>query len=295
MATIDLGKIKLVWRGTYAGGTAYTVDDVVQHTDSGLTSSFICTTASTGNAPSTGGTVHGSWAYLAKGAVAYSSTLTTQGDVLYHTGSAEARLAKGTASQVLTMNSGATAPEWAAAAGGATAVVASGTISGSPSEIIHDGIFTSAYKFYELFIADLHSSSNANILLQMRNSNATVSTANYRSHSHHPHMSASGSYTNNNHNGWDDAFWEIHGNCVINAHIVSAMSGKILFPWGDNISTYNNILWNTFGQESSTTGQYNLAQGYGIYNGYQQYDGFRLYPSAGTFAEGEYTVIGYKS
>ena len=67
MATIDLGKIKLVWRGTYDGATAYTVDDVVQHTDSGLTSSFICTTASTGNAPSTGGTVHGSWSLMAKG------------------------------------------------------------------------------------------------------------------------------------------------------------------------------------------------------------------------------------
>ena len=81
MATIDLGKIKLVWRGTYDGATAYTVDDVVQHTDSGLTSSFICTTASTGNAPSTSGTVHGSWAYLAKGAAAFTSPLTTQGDV----------------------------------------------------------------------------------------------------------------------------------------------------------------------------------------------------------------------
>ncbi len=44
MATIDLGKIKLVWRGTYSGGTDYTVDDVVQHTDGGITSSFICTT-----------------------------------------------------------------------------------------------------------------------------------------------------------------------------------------------------------------------------------------------------------
>ena len=66
MATIDLGKIKLVWRGTYAGGTAYTVDDVVQHTDGGIKSSFICTTNSTGNAPSTGGSVHSSWAYLAK-------------------------------------------------------------------------------------------------------------------------------------------------------------------------------------------------------------------------------------
>ena len=42
-----------------------------------------------------------------------------QGVVIYGTGTDTwARLAKGTASQVLTMNSGATAPEWAAAAGG---------------------------------------------------------------------------------------------------------------------------------------------------------------------------------
>ena len=41
------------------------------------------------------------------------------GDVLYATGSTTlAKLAKGSASQVLTMNSGATAPEWAAGASG---------------------------------------------------------------------------------------------------------------------------------------------------------------------------------
>jgi hypothetical protein len=117
MATIDLGKIKLVWRGTYSGSTAYTVDDVVQHTDT-ITSSFICTTASTGNAPSTGGSVHSSWAYLAKGGVAgtdVGTTITTQGDILYRDGSGLQRLAKGTAGQSLKMNSGANAPEWATA------------------------------------------------------------------------------------------------------------------------------------------------------------------------------------
>ena len=31
MATIDLGKIKFNWRGTYAGGTAYVPDDVVYY------------------------------------------------------------------------------------------------------------------------------------------------------------------------------------------------------------------------------------------------------------------------
>ena len=220
----------------------------------------------------------------------------TAGDVLYATGSTTlAKLAKGSASQVLTMNSGATAPEWAAAAGGATAVVARGSISGSPSEVIVDGCFTSAYKFYELWIADLHSNGNNGIWLQMRNSNATVTGSNYRSFSHHPMMRASSTFTDNMHNGWGDAFWEIHGNANVYNHVVSAMCGKIFFPWADNISTYNKIQWSTFAQESSTTGQYNLFNGAGIYAGYHQYDGFRLYPSSGTFEEGEYTVIGYKS
>ena len=107
MATIDLGKIKLVWRGAYNNSTAYTVDDVVQHTDGGVTSSFICTTNSTGNAPSTGGSVHGSWAYLAKGhADTVSTTLSTQGDLLYRDGSGLQRLAKPASNKYLQNTSG---------------------------------------------------------------------------------------------------------------------------------------------------------------------------------------------
>jgi len=48
-------------------------------------------------------------------------TLTTGGDILYASAAnTPARLAKGTALQVLQMNSGASAPEWATAATGAT-------------------------------------------------------------------------------------------------------------------------------------------------------------------------------
>ena len=67
MATIDLGKIKQVWRGTYNNSTAYVVDDLVEYTDSGITSSYICVANSTGNAPSSSGTAHASWNYVAKG------------------------------------------------------------------------------------------------------------------------------------------------------------------------------------------------------------------------------------
>ena len=67
MATIDLGKIKQVFRGTYNNATAYAVDDLVVFTDTNITSTYICTTASTGNNPSSGGTAHANWAYIAKG------------------------------------------------------------------------------------------------------------------------------------------------------------------------------------------------------------------------------------
>ena len=71
MATIDLGKIKQVWRGTYNNGTAYTVDDLVAYTDTvgGLqnTSTYIAVANTQGNAPASGGSIHASWNLVAQG------------------------------------------------------------------------------------------------------------------------------------------------------------------------------------------------------------------------------------
>ena len=67
--TIDIGKIKLQWRGTYSGATTYTPDDLVGYYDGTTTSSYICVLTSTGNVPSTAGTVNTTyWNLLAKGA-----------------------------------------------------------------------------------------------------------------------------------------------------------------------------------------------------------------------------------
>ena len=90
MATIDLGKIKQVFRGTYNNATAYVPDDLVVFTDTNITSTYICTTASTGNNPSSGGTAHANWAYVAKGvadpipsqSVQSGKFLTTNGSAL---------------------------------------------------------------------------------------------------------------------------------------------------------------------------------------------------------------------
>ena len=115
MATVDLGKIKQVFRGTYNNSTAYAVDDLVAFTDGSVTSTYICTTASTGNNPSSGGTAHGSWAYVAKGQA--PSPTTTQGDLVFRGASADQRLAIGTAGQVLKVNSSANGYEFGAGGG----------------------------------------------------------------------------------------------------------------------------------------------------------------------------------
>ena len=109
MATLNLGRIKPVFRGAYDASTGYVVDDIVTSGNE----TFICILASTGNATSNATY----WTKLAAKGVDgtdVGATLTTQGDLLYRDGSGLQRLAKGTAGQALKMNSGATAPEWAA-------------------------------------------------------------------------------------------------------------------------------------------------------------------------------------
>jgi hypothetical protein len=78
MASIDLGRLKVVFRGTYNPATAYTVDDTVVFTDTAVTSTYICLANTTGNAPSTAGVANATyWAYMAKGTDAITMTFNT--------------------------------------------------------------------------------------------------------------------------------------------------------------------------------------------------------------------------
>ena len=100
--------------GATSGAVTLSVDagttlaaGVLQLTDS--TSSTSTTTAATPNAVKT--------SYdLANGAIA-KTTVTTAGDIIYRNATVPTRLGIGTAGQVLSVNSGATAPEWKTASG----------------------------------------------------------------------------------------------------------------------------------------------------------------------------------
>jgi len=173
MATIDLGKIKIVWRGTYSGGTAYTPDDAV--VSSGT--SYICIANTTGNAPPNGTY----WNVLAQAGTNgtngtdLTSTLTTQGDILYRDGSGLQRLPKGTAGQVLQMNSGATAPEYGTVS--SDYVLLSTVTASSSSVVSFDGFFSSTYKNYQIRFSDVSPGSVQYLKFRVRQNNADMTGA----------------------------------------------------------------------------------------------------------------------
>lgn len=107
MATVNLGSIKFKWKGTYAGGTAYTIDDVVSYNGS----SYICIQASTGNLP-TNATYFEQMSSAGTNGTDLTTTLTTQGDLVYRDGSGLQRLGAGTSGQVLQTNGTGANPSW---------------------------------------------------------------------------------------------------------------------------------------------------------------------------------------
>ncbi len=116
MATVTLGNIKLNWKGAYNAGTAYAIDDVVSYNGS----SYIAKTATTGNLP----TVTANWDLMSQAGTNgtngtdLTTTLTTQGDILYRDGSGLQRLGAGTSGQFLKTQGTGANPTWADSSGG---------------------------------------------------------------------------------------------------------------------------------------------------------------------------------
>ena len=173
MATVNLGRIKPVFRGAYNSSTAYVVDDIV--TDSNET--FICILASTGNATSNATY----WTKLAaKGTdgTDVGTTLTTQGDILYRDGSGLQRLAKGTAAQVLKMNTAANAPEWGTLSSDYVKL-AEVNQSSDTTAIELQQFITSTYKNYKIFINNILTVNEEIWCRAMTGTNTEYSQSNY--------------------------------------------------------------------------------------------------------------------
>jgi hypothetical protein len=119
---------------------------------------------------------------LADGAIA-KSTVTTAGDIIYRNATVPVRLGIGTANQVLRVNAGATAPEWATPSGGASGLtfIKRGTFSSvADTGTTFDSIFTSTYDNYvAVFTKVSCSTGTADFQCQLRYAGPTTQTSTY--------------------------------------------------------------------------------------------------------------------
>jgi hypothetical protein len=100
-------------------------------------------------------------AYDLANAAIPKSLVDAAGDLIYATAdNTVARLAIGTANQVLAVNSGATAPEWVTAGGASGLTLISTTTMSAVSAQNLEGIFTSTYTNYLVVISELVGSAD---------------------------------------------------------------------------------------------------------------------------------------
>lgn len=157
MATVNLGRIKPVFRGAYSGSTAYVVDDIVTSGNE----TYICIQAHGAGTQAVTQTAY--WTKLAaKGTdgTDVATTITTQGDLLYRDASGPQRLAAGTSGYYLkTQGSGAN-PVWSEVVSGGLVKLGTTTLSSGANTIVLDNIFSSTYQAYRINVINYRTNAD---------------------------------------------------------------------------------------------------------------------------------------
>lgn len=172
-----------------------TQSGAVQLTDS--TSSTSTTTAATPNSVKTANDAAGAAQTTANNAIA-KSTVTTAGDIIYRNSTVPTRLGIGTAGQVLTVNSGATAPEWASpAGGGGMTLLSTTTLSGSATTV---STINQTYKELKIYLKDFSTSNGAGAYIYVE-FNSDTTPSNYLQACYRQYPGGTADFTTNNQTG----------------------------------------------------------------------------------------------
>ena len=285
MATINLGSIKFNWQGAYAGGTAYAVDDVVSYSGS----SYVCTAASTGNLP----TDTNFWDQMSSAGTNgtngtdLTTTLTTQGDLVYRDGSGLQRLGAGTSGQVLQTGGSGANPSWQDASGGALVKLASTKVSGGAVgniEFNSSVLDTSTYTKFKFFIHMYGTVSGAGLSLYAKPSKDNGSTYNLNAFS--AGVGAYVKYDGTNDGDYRGSMFDTGNNRWKLAGAVSGFgTGNQTLHWVGEANLYNPNDTSTYSQTAHLVwqgGRYYTSDGSDYHVMYQAGHGYTYNLGTGT-------------
>jgi hypothetical protein len=232
-------------------------------------------------------------AYDLANAAIPKSLVDAAGDLIYATAdNTVARLAIGTALQVLRVNSGATAPEWATASTGALSIIAptsiansGGTASASGGEVTFsgcnsvslNGVFSATYDNYLVWIEANAAAGSRTGRMRLRASGTDNTTSNYRSG--YMYSGFSGSTTgNDNRNNVD--YW------IPYYFADTASSSQSIFVSSPNLAKYTRF-GTTFGINDAN------AHFSGVFVATTTFDGATFFPETTDTFTGKIRVYGY--
>jgi hypothetical protein len=212
-----------------------------------------------------------------------TNPMTTTGDTIYSSsGSTPARLGIGTAGQVLTVNSGATAPEWATASSGALVKINTYTFSGSSGQSMND-IFSATYRNYVIKATFDSTSVQTEIRARLRVSGSDNTSNNYRGSSLGTNSGMSSTTLTGDGTGtisyWSFNFLETAANDAT-SHM------EIFNPFATAYTTFWNNAPRYRGSDSC------IAYYTGTSTVTTSYTGLTIYPNTGTMT-GKIEVYGY--
>jgi hypothetical protein len=244
MATIDLGRLGFVNKGTYNNSTTYEKNDLVQFTDGGILSTYlyIDSTAQSGQAPSSSGTAGSRWVFFAKG-VADAVASAGNNKVLVTNASGNLTpLAIGSAGHFLRTNAGANGFEFVEADAGKTLGVHQFTNSTRQSGVTQTGSRTVLWQVGTFTKQKANSKLKIDLVLP-GGSNAST----------YPHFATDFirfSTTNYDTNG-SDIFGYIHNTRVDNLTFGANLIGHFLYDTTSTNISGTGTIYITLGYHSA--------------------------------------------
>lgn len=269
MATVNLGRIKPQWQGTYASETSYVIDDMVSYNNS----SYICKLATQGNLP----------------------TNTTYWDVLSLKGVDGDTLPSQTGNAGKALVTDGTTYSWGN--GGSMVKLAEAKLDGTQVAAIDIEVFSADYTHYILILDGLATANAGNIVpfIRYRNASGEASTSAYHWQTTHPHSSSGGAGQHNAHGGWNDSIIRIHGSNGIKGGSGTSsnegLNAVIHFynPWETDRRTH--VTFESSGFEQSQT-QFNTHLGSGMYQNTERFVGVRIQYSGDNICYGSWAMYG---
>ena len=208
------------------------------------------------------------------------STVTTAGDIIYRDATVPARLGIGTAGQVLTVNAGATAPEWATASGGGMTLLSTTTLSGTSTSIT---VAPTGYTSLKVILKGVYSTANDAVFMRLNGDSGTNYSWNaFRASG----GGAPGSVSNESYANVYYIF-----NAMVTSNTTKLNGNMEMDIWFPNSTDFVNTTWTSLG---GPTGSFWLTNGMATYDNSAAITAISFHMQSGSFSGGTAYVYGVK-